>query len=280
MREWRRNAWLAAALLCFAPAASAQEQKPAEEKKEQESLAEAARRARGQRQSNASGKVWTNDNLPSRRGGITGEPGTAASPGSEATAGRAATEAEEQERAEAEKAVKEEKAHLEQLKRDLDLLQRDFDLAREQFYGSASYANDAAGQRRINDMQAQVDGKKTEIATSEAKVAELEQALAQVNERLGPKPETPLTPDEQRAKWADQLRPLQDELARVEQDLNSLRAQLPRSPAISPGAGNDPTRDRIAALEARRTELRQKISDIQDEARRAGTPPAWTRPPQ
>lgn len=267
----------AAALLGWAPGALAQAQ-------QKESLADVARRLRAQKQSSGAQRVITNDNIAAGAAIVAGSeqgesPLAGGSSGqSGAAAPRAVSEEEEQERAEAEKAVKDEKARLEQLKRDLELLQRDYDLARQQFYSNPAYANDAAGQRRLNDLLAQVDAKKNEITASEANLQEAEAKLKEVEERLGPKQHAPLTPEEQRAQWAERLRPLQQELAQVEAEIQRMRAQLPNSPA--PAEGNDFTRDQIRSLEARRAELQRKISDLQDEARRSGAPAGWTRPPQ
>lgn len=269
-----------AGLLGLLPAA-AQGQNPPTDKKQEESLADAARRLRAQRQSTAQVKrVWTNDNLSSGLASEAGGMGAGFSASGDAGAPRTTSDEEEAERAEAEKAVKEEKARLEQLKSDLGLLERDYDLARQQFYSNPDYANDSAGQRRINEQQSQIDAKKTDIATSEAKVKELEQKLEEVNQRLGPKPQTPLTPEQQQSQWGERLRPLQAELAQVESQIQSLRSQISSTPGISPGAGNDYTRDRITALEAKRDDLRRRIAEIQDEARRTGAPSSWTRPPQ
>lgn len=267
----------AAALLGWASGALAQTQ-------QKESLADAARRLRAQKQSSSSERVITNDNVAAGAAILAGSeageiPAGAPIEGSGVAAPRAVSEEEEQERAEAEKAVKEEKARLEQLKRDLELLQRDYDLARQQFYSNPAYANDSAGQRRLNDQLAQVDAKKNEIAASETSLKESEAKLKEVEERLGPKQQAPLTPEEQRGQWAERLRPLREELAQVEAEIARMRAQLPNSPAAS-AEGNDFTRNQIRNLDTKRAELQSKISNIQDEARRSGAPAGWTRPPQ
>jgi len=276
MKGFRFFALLAAAgLFGLGSAARAQ----SEEKPKQESLAEAARRLRAQKPPSSTARVYTNDNLSAGATPVAAaESGEPSMPAADAGTPRAVSEEEEQERTEAEKAVKEEKARLEQLKRDIDLLQRDYDLARQQFFGNPGYANDDAGQRRLNDQQAQIDGKKNDIAASEASLKELEAKLKEVEERLGPRQQAPLTQDEQRGQWADRLQPLQQELAQVEAEIERMRAQVPSSPTPS-AEGNDFTRNQIRNLEAKRDELRRQISDLQDAARRSGAPAGWTRPP-
>lgn len=297
MRVLRSIGLIAAAGLLGLLPAAAQGQKPPTDKKQEESLADAARRLRAQRQSAAQVKrVWTNDNLPPERSiapapessegaeagesaGAEGatETGAAEGAAAPAVAGGSPTtsEKDEAERAKAEAAVQEAKGQLGQLQGDLSLLERDYNLAREQFYSNPDYANDAAGQSRLNAQQGQIDAKKTEIAASEARVKELEQELAAVNQRLGPRAQAPTSP----SQWGERLRPLQAELAQVESQIQSLRGQISSTPGISPGAGNDYTRNQIATLEAKRDDLRRRIGEIQDEARRTGAPPAWTRPP-
>ncbi len=268
-----------AALLGLVPAALAQSQPPPRE----ESLADAARRLRAQKKPAASAeRVLTNDNLAagSLSPVASESAGVAISSGSGAGAG-AASEEEEKERGEAEKALKNEKARLEQLKRDLELLQRDYDLARQQFYSNPAYVNDSAGQRRVNGQQAQVDAKKNDIAASEATLKELDAKLKDVEQRLGPKQQAPLTADEQQGQWGDRLRPLQEELAQVEAEIARVRSETAAAganPAAIPAGSM--TASRLQQLEAKRDELRRKVSDVQDEARRTGAPAGWTRPPR
>ncbi len=164
------------------------------------------------------------------------------------------------------------------MKSDLGLLEREYNLSVRQFSSNPAYANDSAGQRRLNEQQAAIDAKKSEIQQSEQKVAELEAELKEINQRLGPPAEQPLTPGEQQAKWGERISTLEADLARVEAELQSLRSQVPTSPAPSSDGGSNYTRDRIAQLEREREEIRRKLSDVRDEARRAGTPPAWVRP--
>jgi predicted nucleic acid-binding Zn-ribbon protein len=267
--------------LAVAPAAPAQEgQKPKEE-----TLAEAARRLRAQKGSGGSARVLTNDNLSVAL--IRREPGTSPSESQQETAEPAAETAppaatstpvtnpkDEAERAAAQRKADDAQARVTQLKTDLALLERDFDLARQQFYSNPAYANDSAGQRRLDQQQRQIDAKKLEIADAEAKLATAQADLKAIHDRLGPRPAEPLSADQ----WAARLRPLQQELTQVEAEIQRMRAQLPNSPA--PAEGNDFTRNQIRNLEARRAELQRKISDIQDEARRIGAPAGWTRPPQ
>lgn len=274
-------------LLGLGNAATAQSaQKPKEE-----TLAEAARRLRAQKKPTTdTGRVLTNDNLsaatiilreptPDTAGEAMGpvetvetSPDAAAPAPAPATAMTAEQDAE---RAAGQGRVDEAQARVTQLKGDLTLLERDFDLARQQFYSNPAYANDSAGQARLDDQQRQMDARKLELAEAEAKLAVAQADLKAVNDRLGPPPaEAPSA-----GQWAERLRPLQQELAQVDAEIQRMRAQLPNSPAPS-AEGNDFTREQIRNLEVKRADLQRKISDIQDEARRSGAPAGWTRPPQ
>lgn len=252
-----------------------------------ESLGEAARRMREQRRmTSVTEKVWTNDNIPTGEIGLVSRapnadefsiPVGAEQPGAAAAA---PSPEEERARAAAETAVAEEKARLATLQNDLTLLQRDYDLSRQQFYSNPGYADDEAGQQRLNAQQAQMDAKTAEIAATEARVTALEQELAAINERLGPRPAVTPTPAELQAQWAARIEPLRRELQAVEAEIARVRAQIPSTAVPSGAAGSDFTQDQLNRLEGRRADLQRQIVAIQEDARRAGVPAGWTRPPR
>ncbi|MGH9815184.1 MAG: hypothetical protein ACRD6I_03810 [Candidatus Acidiferrales bacterium] len=249
-----------------------------------ESLGEAARRMREQRRmTSVTEKVWTNDNIPGGEIGLVSRAPNAdefAIPvGAEQPGAAAPSPEEERARAAAETAVAEEKARLATLQNDLTLLQRDYDLSRQQFYSNPGYADDEAGQQRLSALQAQVDAKTADIAASAARVTALEQELAAINERLGPRPAVTPTPAELQAQWAARIEPLQRELQAVEAEIARVRAQIPSTAVPSGAAGSDFTQDQLNRLEGRRADLQRQIVAIQEDARRAGVPAGWTRPP-
>ena len=95
-------------------------------------------------------------------------------------------------------------------------------------------------------------------------------------------PAEPLPPKEQTPEyWQERLKPLREELAKVEQELQQLRSGEGRaaSNAVSINANDlgPNVDDVIQQLERRRGELQQKIEGIQDEARRMGIPAGWVR---
>jgi len=285
MNPWRMR-WLTvvSAMALTATGTVAQSSQKKGPQQEAESLAELARRAREQRgKSNVAQPVreFTNDNLPAARVGSGAAAidagaaallgGSTASGGGQAAA--APSEADEKERSEAGAAVKAEKEKLDKLKKELELLERETKLNKATFYGRPDYAGDKAGAESLAAQDAAITAKKTEVTETETKIAALEEKAKAVNDRLGPKAEEPKTPEEQRSGWSEKMRPLREEIARIEAELASInqeRAALGNSGSNPPGAF---TADRIAQLQRRRTELQGQISDLEDQARRAGTLP-------
>ena len=77
-------------------------------------------------------------------------------------------------------------------------------------------------------------------------------------------PETP--PEETREYWQDRLRPLRDQLTRMDRELRSLR--------LRNGADVEA---QIARLETRRAGVQEQVDAIVREGRRMGVPSGWLR---
>jgi chromosome segregation ATPase len=246
------------------------------------SVAEAARRARAEKQAAAPAKrVWTNDNVPRAPGAAAGAPAAAAAeggaaPAAVAPAGEAAASDEQaQERAKAKEALDREKANLARARREMELLQREYDLRRQQVFSNPN--PDTAGRREVEQLGAQIEAKRQEAEQIEAKIAGLEQEVETFNRALGPETREPETPEEQRAAWQARVRPLREELTQVEGEIRRIRdAAAARGLSLVAQSGS-PTAELIRSLENRRGELQRKIAEIEDEARRAGVPSAWVR---
>ena len=93
-------------------------------------------------------------------------------------------------------------------------------------------------------------------------------------------------PPDRRAQpdfWQKEMAPLQAELARVEDQIARIQRTLATGQGISNGVNllDNSSRlspeNQIQLLGQRRSELLQKISDLEDEARRANIPPGWLR---
>jgi chromosome segregation ATPase len=261
---------LGLALAALAPCASAaQEPSPAE----------AARRAREQRRPpSPERKVWTNDNLPTAGGAVSVVGASAAEPAAAPVPGAAVADEEKaalsEERKQLEAELETERAAFERERNRQNLLQRDYNLRRQQFYSNPNYASDSAGLDALNRMAAEIEAQGRVVDGLRAKVDELEKRLGELENELGPRPEEPLTEEQQREHWRARLAPLREELARVEAEIARLRGV---TSGTEVGLVGVPTADRADELNRRRAELRQQIAAVEDEARRAGVPPAWLR---
>jgi hypothetical protein len=244
---------------------------PQAQPKKQESVADAARRARaarGQKPVAQPVREFDNDNVPVARVSSGGASPAAApeGPATSATEQAAPSKEDETARDEASAAVKAEREKLDKLKKELELMDRETKLNKSSFYGRPDYANDRAGAAALAAQDAALEAKKGEIQLTEAKIVELEDKAKSLNDRLGPKPEEPKTPEQQRSAWEEKLRPLRSELASIETEIAQMRAQTGGTPTSYAA-------DRISQLERRRAELQRQIADIEDDARRAGTLP-------
>ena len=109
--------------------------------------------------------------------------------------------------------------------------------------------------------------------------AALEDKLKTLQAAAGPKAAGPATPDQDRAAWAGKLRPLREELARVEAEINRIRSEAAAQgqSLYSTTTGGSMTSGMLEQLESRRRELQAQITQLEDDARHAGVPPAWLR---
>ncbi len=112
-------------------------------------------------------------------------------------------------------------------------------------------------------------------ATEEAAPASSEAAAA-------PAEEAPQKPKEQTPEyWQERMKPLREEMARVDQQLQQLRSGQNQAASNAINVNTDApgvdVRDTIQRLEQRRADLQRQFEDLQTEARRAGVPPGWVR---
>ena len=166
----------------------------------QQSVAEAARRAREKKKPEAKpGKVYTNDDLkpatpaaPAKTAAQKAEGGApeakaapAAAPSAQAQAPAeqkaAAKDAEEEKKAQAAK-LAELKKQLAAAQSDLDLYRRQFALQRDTYYSNPDYAHDTDGKAKLDALQQQISG-------TQQKVEELKTRIAALQELLGPSAE-------------------------------------------------------------------------------------------
>lgn len=164
------------------PSPQAQSQSTTQAPSQQESLADAARRAREQKKETAKpAKVFTNDNLPAQ-GGIN----TVGSESAEGAGGEAAAGEEKPAKTAAgandEKSWREKfaalRAKLEKDKADLDVLQRELGVLDVQYYPDPVKGMQQSVTRSdINDATAKIEAKKKDIDADQQAISDAEDAL-------------------------------------------------------------------------------------------------------
>lgn len=185
----------------------------------------------------------------------------------------------EKQRTEVEAQLTQEKVHLEFAKKELELVERDDVLFRQQFYSNPGYTSDHKGRAQLAVLASELSAKREEVSVAQNKIEAFQEELQTLERAMGPKPAGPLTPEQQREAWQDRLRPLREQLARVEAELARMRADtatrgLTLYPETSSGS---PTSILLRRLETRAATLRQQIEAVDEEAHRAGIPPGWLR---
>lgn len=184
----RRIVWLIpAAMLTISPSAwsqqtdeqsapQAQSQAQATPAPQQDSLAEAARKAREQKkEATKSAKTFTNDNIPTEGGISTVGEGTAAAPGGEA-AQSGTTKAND------EKSWRERfsqlRHKLEQDQANLDVMQRELGQLNVQYYSDpVKGLQQSITRSDINDKTAEIDKMKAQIQADQQAISDAEDEL-------------------------------------------------------------------------------------------------------
>jgi hypothetical protein len=158
-----------------------------------QSVAEAARKAREQQKEAPKAKVtWTNDNIPTTPGGVSvvGQP-SAAAPASNAgneteerPAAQSASSGNETpsgDAAQIQSELQDAKKQLDDAKQDLDILQRKYTLDAAQYYGTPNYSDDQKGQAMLNGEKTQIAAKQQAVGAAQKKVDDLEKQLQALN---------------------------------------------------------------------------------------------------
>ncbi len=192
---------------------------------------------------------------------------------------RAETDALENERTQAEAQLQEEKAQLDLANKEFDLAQREGTLFRSQFYSNPNYTSDSKGKGYVTALAGQQADKQEQVKETQGRIAASETQLKALDRALGPRPAGPLTPEQQREAWQARLRPQREELARVEAELASMRADAAARAFTlhSETSTGSPTANLLRQLETRQAALRSQIENIDEEARHAGALAGWLR---
>lgn len=154
----------------------------------QDSVAEAARRARAQKKnSEKPAKVVTDETLEVKKGDVQSAaaeqlrmPGTPETQAQPAPANAAPSAAQNEKKAsEDEKLAKELAALKEQIKQaqsDLDLAQREQALQQDTYFSNPDYVHDTAGKAKLDAIKQQITERRQELDRLKARLAELQPA--------------------------------------------------------------------------------------------------------
>ncbi len=154
----------------------------------QDSVAEAARRARAQKKnSEKPAKVVTDETLEVKKGDVQSAaaeqlrmPGTPETPAQPAPANAPSSAAQNEKKApEDEKLAKELAALKEQIKQaqsDVDLAKREQALQQDTYFSNPDYVHDTAGKAKLDALKQQITDKQQELDRLKARLAELQPA--------------------------------------------------------------------------------------------------------
>ena len=152
----------------------------------QDSVAEAARRARAQKKNSEKPvKVVTDETLEVKKGDVQSAaaeqlrmPGTPETPAQPAPANAPSSAAQNEKKAsEDEKLAKEVAALKEQIKQaqsDLDLAKREQALQQDTYFSNPDYVHDTAGKAKLDALKQQITDKQQELDRLKARLAELQ----------------------------------------------------------------------------------------------------------
>jgi len=197
--------WKAAAILCaLVSAAMCFKPVAGQEPPKKESVAEAARRAKAEREQKKAtekqARTIDNDNLPAPKVGeavnVVGQtaPAPSAVPGQELTASAPSPEdagAKDQERQRIAEQIKDAKAQLEDAKKDLEIAKRAFDLDRDSYYSDPNFQSNKAGKTHLDDEQAGIAAKQQAVDKVQQTIRDLQdklKTLGGTEEKTAPPP--------------------------------------------------------------------------------------------
>jgi cell division protein FtsB len=228
------------------------------------------------------------------------KPGT----GSKAPNGSAADE--DPDVVEAENSIQDEKEHLERAKKELDLLQRGLDLDQRQVYSNPNYLSSRSGDSKLSSIESQISGKRQEIQQAEQEISQLEEHLEDLELNRpadsgsgkkkvegtaagGPGAKDAAKEEKGETYWRKRFADMRYKIGIVEterdilqRELNVLLLEYDPNPekAMRENVTRKAINDHRKAIEDKQKEieaLHQGLSDLEDELRRAGGYPGWSR---
>jgi hypothetical protein len=192
------------------PQSQAQAPSSQEQTSDTPSAADAARRARDEKKTQTkANRVYDNDSMPRTDTNLPegnaeaapenapaetnmekpadqGGAQTAGAEGQKSATGQPDAQKGGDEQAAHDAALAKSKEHLKELETQLDVLSRQYALDAQQFYSRPDFANDKAGEAKLQSEEADIDAKKQEVAEAQKEVDEAQS-------KAGPPPEVKKT---------------------------------------------------------------------------------------
>jgi hypothetical protein len=202
----------------------------------------------------------------------------------------------------AQKELAAEQDHLERATKELDLLQRELNLDQQMVYSNPNYSTTGAGNSDLDAKRGQIGDKQTEVEQTEQKLQEIRDHLQDLDRNppvkeaentqetaLSAQPAAKPEDENGEAYWRKRFADLRAKihLAETERDvlqreLNVLQLQYDQDPQralIEQNTRQSVTEhtDELAAKDKEIADLKQQLSDLEDELRKAGGEPGWAR---
>ena len=197
---------------------------------------------------------------------------------------------------EAKETLRQEKEHLDRARNEANLLQRKLDLDKRTVYSNPQYTSRQSGTAKLAVTQNQIAEKQDEIQQTEKRIADLEEHLQDLrlnlpgNSKDGQSVASSSKVEEKgEAYWRKQFAEIHYKIRMTQSELDVLQREVNEGlliydPNPQKAMRENVTRSNInahrQAIEDKKKELielRQQLSDLEDELRHAGGDPGWSR---
>ncbi len=201
---------------------------------------------------------------------------------------------------EAERTLNDQKEHLKRAKNELDLVSRRLDLDQREVYSNPNYPSDQSGAGKLNAIKKEIVQKRAEIGLVDQDIAESEDHIEDLRRSHAAEKDGVQEGEDNaaavaakedkgeeywRKRFAEacyKLRMAEEERDILQRELGVLSVQYDPNPAkaLFEGATNRKINEHRKAIEDKKAEiatLRQELSDLEDDLRRAGGHPGWAR---
>jgi hypothetical protein len=201
---------------------------------------------------------------------------------------------------EAERTLNDQKEHLKRAKNELDLVSRRLDLDQREVYSNPNYPSDQSGAGKLNAIKQEIVQKRAEIGLVDQDIAESEDHIEDLRRSHAAEKDGVQEGEDNaaavaakedkgeeywRKRFAEaryKLRMAEEERDILQRELGVLSVQYDPNPAkaLFEGATNKKINEHRKAIEDKKAEiatLRQELSDLEDDLRRAGGHPGWAR---